>query len=143
MSEKTKEVKKIRDTMYTLHGETIYTLSEKRAPNTYPWGTIATNGTPFLKGHSFFLNNHVCQKRVPSGTGALFIILWWLADRLINEHRLCRQVGTPIWFSPTLPLKHFNILRVPDLLTHIQGTYIVFQCRLCRPQCRLCRLRFG
>ncbi len=21
------------------------------------------------------------------------------------EHRLCRQVGTPLWFSPTLPLK--------------------------------------
>ena len=32
------------------------TLREKRVPKRYPWGTIASNGTPFSKGHSFFLN---------------------------------------------------------------------------------------
>ena len=41
----------------------MHTLREKRVPKRCPWGTIATNGTLFSKGHSFFLNNHVYEKR--------------------------------------------------------------------------------
>ena len=49
-------------------------LREKRVPKRCPWGTIASNGTLFSKGHSFFLNNHVYEKKeYPFGTGALFI----------------------------------------------------------------------
>ncbi len=40
----------------------VITLREKRVPKRRPWGTIATNGTLFSKGHSFFLNNHVYEK---------------------------------------------------------------------------------
>ena len=45
---------------------------KKKLLKQYPWGTIATNGTLFSKGHSFFLNNHVplCwwgTKTVPLG----------------------------------------------------------------------------
>ena len=43
------------------------TLREKRVPKRCPWGTIATNGTIFLKGHSFSLNNRVYEKRVQHG----------------------------------------------------------------------------
>ena len=39
--------------------ESLHTLREKRVPKRCPWGTIATNGTLFSQGHSFFLNNHV------------------------------------------------------------------------------------
>ncbi len=39
------------------------TLSEKRVPKRCLWGTFATNGTLFSKGHSFFLNNHVYPKK--------------------------------------------------------------------------------
>ena len=39
--------------------------SEKRVPKRCPWGTISKNGTLFSKGHSLFLNNHACGKRVP------------------------------------------------------------------------------
>ncbi len=41
----------------------IVTLREKRVPKRCPWGTIATNGTLFSKGHSVFLNNHVYEKK--------------------------------------------------------------------------------
>ena len=44
-------------------------LKEKRVPKPSPWGTIATNGTLFSQGHSFFLNNHVYHvyETVPLG----------------------------------------------------------------------------
>ena len=29
-------------------------LREKRVPKRHPWGTIASNGTPFFKGALFF-----------------------------------------------------------------------------------------
>ncbi len=52
----------------------IYTtLREKRVLKQYPWGTIATNGTLFSKGHSFFLNNHVYGKKsAPEQKGTIF-----------------------------------------------------------------------
>ena len=46
------------------------TLRGKRVPKRCPWGTIASNSTLFSKGHSFFLNNHICGKMsTPSGQG--------------------------------------------------------------------------
>ena len=50
------------------------TLREKRVPKWCPWGTIATNGTLFSKGHSFFLNNHVYET-VPLGHWGTEIVL--------------------------------------------------------------------
>ncbi len=44
-------------------------LREKRVPKRRPWGTIDTNGTLFSKGNSFFLNNHVCEKKTPGSLG--------------------------------------------------------------------------
>ena len=47
-----------------------WALREKRVLKWCPWGTIATNGTLFSKGHSFFLNNHVYEKNsTPLGQG--------------------------------------------------------------------------
>ncbi len=43
----------------------LHALRETKVPKRCPWGTIATNGTLFSKGHSFFLNNHVYGKTVP------------------------------------------------------------------------------
>ena len=34
-------------------------LHSKKGTKRCPWGTIATSGTHFSKGHFFFLNNHV------------------------------------------------------------------------------------
>ena len=50
-----------------------HTLREKRVPKQCPWGTIATNVTLLVKGHSFFLNNHV-YKTVPLGHGGTEIV---------------------------------------------------------------------
>ena len=48
-------------------------LREKRLLKQYPWGTIATNGTLFSKGHSFFLHNHVYGKKsAPEQKGTIF-----------------------------------------------------------------------
>ncbi len=49
-----------RHSMYV--GQMSYT-QRKKGTKKYPWGTIAKNGTVFSKGHSFFLNNHVCGKK--------------------------------------------------------------------------------
>ncbi len=51
----------------------IQPLRKKRVPKQCPWGTIATNSTLFLEGHSFFLNNHVYQeKSAPKQKGTIF-----------------------------------------------------------------------
>ncbi len=50
----------------------VYT-QKKRVPKQYPWGTIATNSTLFLEGHSFSLNNHVFPKKsAPKQKGTIF-----------------------------------------------------------------------
>ena len=42
----------------------LYPITQrKRVLKQYAWCTIATNGALFSKGHSFFLNNHVCLKK--------------------------------------------------------------------------------
>ncbi len=56
-----------------LVGYMLTTLRKKRVPKQYPWGTIATNSTLFLEGHSFFLNNHVYPKKgAPKQKGTIF-----------------------------------------------------------------------
>ncbi len=78
------------------------TLREKRVPKRCPWGTIASNSTLFSNGHSFFLNNHVCGKRVPLPDRGTFLRNSTPRGTICPIRTLFRKSGTML--VPFLPV---------------------------------------
>ncbi len=82
------------------------TLREKRVPKRCSWGTIATNGTLFSKGHSFFPVYHITDSQIVL-LGVLFRYPFFSECNMCVFGKLCYNLELVICFFNIYEEKHY------------------------------------
>ena len=109
--------------------------SEKKG---YPLGTISTNGALFSKGHSFSLNNHVCEKKkyeiVPLGHWGIKIVPLRVPYYRQSNSAPRGTVSVPFFRVPYIPHAIYAPLKQGKFIESTDMPSLIICCdhQLCR-----------